>query len=148
GDAVPEETLARLQARAPHAVHLVFLDHHLGVVGAQAPALPRAEEVDLRGIFEALPGLHPGAERADLLSADHPRVELAPLRRLQPLQARRPVAKPRVDPPGIEVGRLDDVRIGRDELVRGHRALLLYTRLGRRGPQPRDGVQRALPRVT
>src|SRR5215510_3589284 len=137
GDAVPEETLARLQARAPHAVHLVFLDHHLGVVGAQAHVLPRAEEVDLRGIFEALPGLHHGAERADLLSADHPRVELAPLRPLQPLQARRPVAKPRVDSPGIEVGRLDDVRIGRDELVRGH-GILLPEPVVRRAVVPED----------
>ena len=121
GDAVPEETLARLQARAPHAVHLVLLDHRLGIVGAEPDVFPRAEEIDLRRILEPLSGLHHGAQGAGLLTVDEPGVEFAARGRLQPRQTRGPLPEFWLDPGRVEVRRLDDVRIGRDELVRQHR---------------------------
>ena len=68
-DAVPEEALARLQHRAPDPVLLVFGDHCVSVVGAFADVLPEPEKIDLRGVLEALPGLHDGAEGADLHAA-------------------------------------------------------------------------------
>src|SRR5207247_7483448 len=53
-DAIPEEALARLQTRAPYAVHLVLFDHRVGTVRAEADAVPGAEAVDLRGLREPL----------------------------------------------------------------------------------------------
>ena len=54
-DAVPEEALARLQARAPHAVHLVFLDHRLRLVRAVPDVLPHPQEVDRPGSSKRWP---------------------------------------------------------------------------------------------
>ena len=119
-DAVPEETLAGLQARAPDPVFFIFADHRIGVVAALADILPDAEEVDLRGVFEALSGLHDGPEGSDLHAAEHPGVVFPASRGLAPLHLRRPVAEPRLDASGIHVGRLDDVRIRRDQLVLRH----------------------------
>src|SRR5947207_13058566 len=47
-DAVPEEALARLQARAPYPVFFVFPDHRMRVVATLADVLPNAEKIDLR----------------------------------------------------------------------------------------------------
>src|SRR5271155_2961059 len=44
-DAVPEESLARLQARPPDAVLFIFADHRMGVVAALADILPDAEKI-------------------------------------------------------------------------------------------------------
>ena len=60
--------LARLQHRTPDAVFLVFDEHRVGVIGTLADILPEAEKIDLRGILEALPGLHHRTQRADLLA--------------------------------------------------------------------------------
>src|SRR5438094_735803 len=79
------------------AVHLVLLDHRLRFVGAEANVLPHPEKIDLRRVLEPLSGLHHGAERADLLSVDDPRVELTALGRFQPLQTRSAVLEPRLD---------------------------------------------------
>ncbi len=118
--AVPEQALARLQHRAPDPVLLVFADHRVGVVGALADVFPDAEKIDLRRVLETLPGLHHGAQGADLLAVEHPGVVFAPGRRLAPFHPRRAIAQLGSDAVGIHVGRLDDVRIGRDELVLRH----------------------------
>src|SRR5262249_7274726 len=70
--AVPEEALARLQNRAPDAVLLVLTQHRIGGVGALTHILPETEEIDLRGIVEALSGLHDGAQGADLHTVENP----------------------------------------------------------------------------
>src|SRR5262249_40021089 len=41
---VPEEPLARLQARPPHSIDFVLFDHSVGVVGGLADVAPDAEE--------------------------------------------------------------------------------------------------------
>src|SRR2546427_4131581 len=96
-DAVPEEALARLQARAPDAVHLVLFDHRLRLVGTGPHVLPQAEEIDLGRVLEALSRLHHGAPRARLLAVDEPRVVLPARRRFQPLHPRRPLSGPLLD---------------------------------------------------
>src|SRR5436305_11257783 len=50
-NAVPEEALARLQARSPHTILFVLFDHGVRVVAALADILPDAEEIDLRRVF-------------------------------------------------------------------------------------------------
>src|SRR5437667_10579182 len=92
----------------------------MGVVAALADVFPDAEEIDLRGVFEALPGLHPRPERPDLHAVEHPGVIFPAARGLAALHLRRPVAEPRLDAAGIHVGWLDDVRIRRDQLVLRH----------------------------
>jgi hypothetical protein len=87
------------------------------VVGALADILPDAEEIDLRWILEALARLHDRAQGADLLAVKHPGVIFAAGRRLAPLHARSPVAEPGLDAARVHVGRLDDVGVGRDELI-------------------------------
>src|SRR5215475_13296102 len=68
--------------------------------------------------------LHDRAQRAGLPAVDEPRVVLAAGWRLHPFHPRRAVTVPRLDPMGVEIGRLDDVGIGRDELEIRHRTLL------------------------
>src|SRR5215831_8555150 len=74
---VPEETLARLQARAPYPVLLVFNDHRTRVVAALADILPDTEKIDLRGVLKTLPRLHDRSESADLHAVDHPGIVFA-----------------------------------------------------------------------
>src|SRR5207237_8742895 len=93
-DAIPEESLARLQAGAPHPVHLVLFDHRVRIVRAEPDTVPRAEEVDLRRVLEALARLDHRAERPRLLPVDEPRVELAARGRFQTLHPRRAVPEP------------------------------------------------------
>src|SRR6266436_7233354 len=119
-DAVPKEALARLQHRAPDPVLLVFGDHCVSVIGAFSDILPEAEKIDLRGVFEALPGLHDGPESADLHAAEHPGVIFPAARGLAALHLRRAVAEPRLDAPGIHIRRLNDMGIRRDQLVLRH----------------------------
>jgi hypothetical protein len=55
--------------------------------------LPGAEEIDLRWILEALPGLDHRAERADLHAIERPGVEFASGRRLAPFHLGRPLTQ-------------------------------------------------------
>src|SRR5262249_58337186 len=98
---MPEEPLARLEAGAPRAVHLVLFDHGRGIVAAEPDVLPDAEEVDGRGILEALAGLHDRAQRPRLLAVDEPGVVLATCRSFDALHPR---------PAGGGAGRGDEDR--------------------------------------
>ena len=118
--AVPEKPLARLQHRAPDAVFFVFDEHRSRVVGALADIFPDTEEINLRGVFEALPRLHDGAQRADLLAFQHPGVVFAARRGLAPLHMGRTVAQFGGEPRRVHVRRLDDVGVGRDDPVVRH----------------------------
>src|SRR6266702_3221919 len=119
-DAIPEEPLARLQDRPPDAVFLVFDDHRLGVIGAFADILPEPEEIDLRGVLEALPGLHHRAQRADLLAVEHPGVVVAPAGGLAPFHPRRAVPELWRDAACVHVRRLDDMRVRGDQFPLWH----------------------------
>src|SRR6516165_868385 len=119
-DAVPEEALARLQARPSHPVLFILSDHRMRIVATLADVFPDAEEIDLRGIFETLPRLHHRTQGANLHAIEHPGVVLSPARGLAALHFRRPIAEPRFHAPGIHVWRLNDVRICRNQLVLGH----------------------------
>src|SRR6267154_13234 len=118
--AVPEKSLARLQHRAPDAVFFVFNEHRSRVVGALADIFPDAEEVDLRGVFKALPGLHDGAQRADLLAFQHPGVVFAARRRLAPLHMRRAIAQFGGEPARVTGPPPGDGGVGRDDSVIRH----------------------------
>src|SRR6266446_1137541 len=120
GHAVPEEALARLQARAPNAVLFILGDHRMRVVSALAHILPNAQKIDLRRVLEALAGLHYRTQGADLRAVEHPGVIFPTGRGLVPLYPRRPLAKFGLDPGRIHVRRLDDMRIRRDHFVRSH----------------------------
>src|SRR6185312_9093674 len=104
---------------------------------------PDAEEIDRRGVLEALPGLNDRAERADLLAVEHPGVVVAPGRGLAPLHAGRAVAEPRLDTALIHVGRLDDMGIRRDQFPASHRRSSLSCVIT---PPPRAGAWRPGPR--
>src|SRR5438067_22133 len=65
-NAVPEEALARLQARPPDAVLFILFDHRMRIIAALADVFPDPEEVDLRRVLEALPGLHDRPQGPDL----------------------------------------------------------------------------------
>ncbi len=119
-DAVPEEALAGLQTRSPDAVLFILADHRVGIVAALADILPDTEEIDLRGVLEALAGLHYRPERPDLHAVEHPGVVFPAGRGLAALHLGRPVAEPRLDTPRIHVRRLDNVGIRRDQLVLRH----------------------------
>src|SRR5438105_8844054 len=100
-DAVPEEALARLQARTPDAVFFILTDHRVWVVAALADILPDAEEIDLRGVLEALPGLHDRPKGTDLHPVEHPGVIFPAGRGLPPLHLGCSVAEPGLDAPRI-----------------------------------------------
>ena len=84
----------------------------MGVVSTLADILPGAEEIDLRWILEALPGLDHRAERADLHAIERPGVEFASGRRLPTLHSRRSFAQFRFEAARIQVGRLNDMGVG------------------------------------
>src|SRR5271154_5885185 len=144
-DAVPEQALTWLQHRAPDAILLVLDQHCIGVVSALADIFPKAEEIDLRGVLEALPGLHHRAQRADLHAVEHPGVEVAAGRSLAPFHARRAVTEFRGDPGCVHVRWLDDVRIRRDQLVRRHYELLRCCRVFYPPSKQAAGTQNRIP---
>src|SRR6516162_8289724 len=118
--AVPKEALARLQAGTPHAVLFILGDHVMRVVGALADILPDAEEIDLRGVLEALPGLHHCTQGANLHAAKRPGVIFAAAWRRAPLHPWRAVAKFGLDAGRVHVRWLDNVRIRRNHFERNH----------------------------
>ena len=119
-DAVPEEALARLQARPPDAILFILFDHCVRIVATLAHILPDPEKIDLRGIFKTLPSLHDRAQGADLHAVDDPGVVLSAGRCCPPLHLWRAVAEFGRDAARIHVRRLNDVRIRRDQLVLRH----------------------------
>src|SRR5439155_14857907 len=139
-DAVPEEPLARLQARAPDSVHLVLFDHRLGIVAPEPDVFPYPEEIDLRRVLEPLSCLNHRAQGADLLAVDEPRVVLATGGGLHPFHPGRAVLESRLDPLRVQVRRLDDVGVCRDELICRHRPVLAESKhphVSRRSPSTR-----------
>ena len=119
-EAIPEQALARLQARAPDAVHLQLLEHGVGVVRPLSDVLPHTEEVDRRGILEPLARLDDRADGPDPRPLEVPGVVLPADACAMPLHAGSASAELRLDPALVQVGGLDDVRIGRDDSVAGH----------------------------
>src|SRR5262249_28130479 len=96
-DAIPEETLARLEARAPDTIHLELLQHRVRIVGRLPDVLPHAEKVDGPGILEAAPRLDHGADRPDAHAIQVPRVVLLPGPGAMTLHARSAAAEFRLD---------------------------------------------------
>jgi len=119
-DPVPEEPLAGLQARPPHPIDFVLFDHGVGVVGGLADVVPDAEEIDVRGIFKALPGLDHRAEGPHLQPIDTPGIVRSSRRCGSLLHAGRPVPEFRLDAARIHIRWLDDMGIRRDEFVGCH----------------------------
>ena len=117
---VPEEPLAGLQARTPHPIEFVLLDHGVGVVGGLADVVPDAEEIDVRGIFKSLSGLDHRAEGPHLQPIDKPGIVLSSCRRFPLLHAWRPVSEFRLDATRVHIRWLDDMGIRRDQFVCCH----------------------------
>src|SRR5215472_3029331 len=127
GQAIPEQALARLQARAPDTIHPQLLEHCMGVIGRLADVLPHAEEVDRSGILEAPTRLDHRAHGPDPRALEVPGVVLLSGPGTMPFHAGRASAELRLDPALVEVRRFDDVGIGRDDVV------VAYTVPSRRG---------------
>src|SRR2546426_1519153 len=78
-------------------VHGEFLQHGLGLVCRLSDVLPHTEEVDRRGVFEALARLDHRAHRPDADAIDVPGIVLPARARAMPFHTRRPVAELRFD---------------------------------------------------
>src|SRR5262245_48505848 len=120
GNAIPEEALARLQAGGPHAVGFQLFQHRVGLVSGLPDVFPDTQKVDRRRIFEPLTGLDHRSDGANPGPVEVPGVVHPARTRAVPFHAGRTAAEFWLDASLVQIRGLDDVRIGRDQLVSGH----------------------------
>src|SRR5215471_11472793 len=122
-----------------YPIDFVLFDHGVGVVGGLADVIPDAEEIDVRGIFKALPGLDHRAEGPHLHPIEKPGIVRSARRCCPLLHAGCPVPELWLDAARIHIRWLDDMGIRRDKFVSCHDTCPLLGVVAPRGCRTGDG---------